>query len=94
VPRAVPAVYGPRPRHIADGAVYVFLSGLLSAIFNEVLQFVLFWLGALPISIVGLIEAGRWNGVVERVARNSPGQSYAHLWSTLGAFGDNPMGIQ
>ena len=27
-------------------AVYVFLGGLLSAIFNEVLQFVLIWLGA------------------------------------------------
>src|SRR6266480_6194995 len=39
-------------------AVYVGLGGLLSAIFNEVLQFVLIWLGALLISIIGLIEAG------------------------------------
>src|SRR5690348_14797332 len=32
-------------------AVYVFLGGLLSAIFNEVLQFVLIWLGAMLIPI-------------------------------------------
>ena len=31
-------------------ALYVTLGGLLSAIFNEVLQFVLIWLGALLIS--------------------------------------------
>ena len=36
-------------------AIYVFAGGLLSAIFNEVLQFVLIWLGALLISIIGLV---------------------------------------
>jgi SSS family solute:Na+ symporter len=81
-------------------ALYVFLGGLLSAIFNEVLQFVLIWLGALLIAILGLIEAGGWNGVKERIAHNtlnnlagSAGSSYTHLWSTLGSFSDNPMGI-
>ena len=74
-------------------AVYVFLGGLLSAIFNEVLQFVLIWLGALLISIIGLIEAGGWSGMTARIAQNFPGQNYTHLWSTLGSFGDNPMGI-
>src|SRR5882724_11594399 len=54
-------------------ALYVFLGGLLSAIFNEVLQFFLIWLGALLISIIGLIEAGGWTGVTERIARNLPG---------------------
>jgi SSS family solute:Na+ symporter len=58
-----------------------------------VLQFVLIWLGALLIPILGLIEAGGWTGVVERIAHNFPGQSYTHLWSTLGSFDDNPMGI-
>ena len=71
----------------------MFLGGLLSAIFNEVLQFVLIWLGALLISIIGLMETGGWSGVVARIAHNFPGQSYTHLWSTLGSFGDNPMGI-
>jgi SSS family solute:Na+ symporter len=74
-------------------AAYVFLGGLLSAIFNEVLQFVLIWLGALLISIIGLIETGGWDGMVRRIAINFPGQDYTHLWSTLGSFKDNPMGI-
>src|SRR5580698_6221267 len=74
-------------------AVYVFLGGLLSAIFNEVLQFVLIWFGALLISIIGLIEAGGWTGMVERIKHNFPGQDYTHLWSTLGSFDNNPMGI-
>ena len=74
-------------------AAYVGLGGLLSAIFNEVLQFVLIWLGALLISIIGLIEAGGWNGMVARIHQNWPGGDYTHLWSTLGSFQDNPMGI-
>src|SRR3982075_539754 len=39
-------------------ALYVVAGGLLSAIFNEVLQFILIWAGALLIPILGLIEAG------------------------------------
>src|SRR6201998_1451471 len=54
-------------------AVYVFLGGLLSALFNEVLQFVLIWLGALLISILGLVEAGGWSGVGERIGHNFRG---------------------
>src|SRR6202043_3155348 len=74
-------------------AVYVVLGGLLSAIFNEVLQFVLIWLGALLISILGLIESGGWSGVVARIHANFPGGDFTHLWSGLGHFTDNPMGI-
>jgi SSS family solute:Na+ symporter len=74
-------------------AVYVGLGGLLSAIFNEVMQFVLIWAGALLIPIFGLIETGGWSGMVERIHRNFPGQDYTHLWSTMGHFTDNPMGI-
>ena len=74
-------------------AAYVFLGGLLSAIFNEVLQFVLIWLGAMLVPIVGLIETGGWAGMVERISRNFPGHNYTSLWSTLGSVGDNPMGI-
>lgn len=74
-------------------AAYVFLGGLLSAIFNEVLQFVLIWLGAMLVPIIGLIETGGWAGMVERISRNFPGQNYTSLWSTLGSVGDNPMGI-
>lgn len=74
-------------------AVYVALGGLLSAIFNEILQFMLIWLGALLIPIIGLIEAGGWSGMVEKIAARFPGQNYTHLWSTMGSFSDNPMGI-
>jgi SSS family solute:Na+ symporter len=74
-------------------AAYVFLGGLRSAIFNEVLQFVLIWLGALLVAIIGLIEAGGWSGVVARIHHLNPGQDYTHMWRSVGTFTDNPMGI-
>jgi SSS family solute:Na+ symporter len=74
-------------------AVYVALGGLRSAIFNEVLQFMLIWLGALLIPIMGLIEAGGWSGLEHKIAERLGSGSYTHLWSTLGSFSDNPMGI-
>jgi len=80
-------------------AIYVALGGLRSAIFNEVLQFFLIWAGALLIPILGLIEAGGWSGLKLKILHNlteqhaaNPG-AYTHLWSTLGNFSDNPMGI-
>src|ERR1700751_2925919 len=73
-------------------AIYVALGGLRSAIFNEVLQFVLIWAGALLIPILGLIEAGGWSGLKARIATNASAE-YTHLWSTLGKFSHNPMGI-
>ena len=74
-------------------AVYVALGGLFSAIFNEVLQFFLIWLGALLIPILGLIETGGWDGLVARIHQNFPHGDYTHLWRSLGSFADNPMGI-
>jgi solute:Na+ symporter, SSS family len=74
-------------------AIYVGLGGLLSAIFNEVLQFVLIWAGALLIPIIGLIEAGGWENMVARIKQNVAGMDYVHLWSGTGSFTANPMGI-
>ncbi len=74
-------------------AVYVALGGLTSAIFNEVLQFFLIWFGALLIPILGMIEAGGWTGLVERIHRNFPGGDYTHLWRPMAHFTSNPMGI-
>ena len=74
-------------------AGYVFFGGLLSAIFNEVLQFFLIWLGALVVTILGLYETGGWSGVVHRIHERWPGGDYTHMWSGLGSFTDNPMGI-
>ena len=66
-------------------AVYVALGGLRSAIFNEVLQFVLIWGGALLVPILGLIEAGGWNGLKAKIAHNiatgaiPAGRLHAHV---------------
>ncbi|MGH9416000.1 MAG: sodium:solute symporter family protein [Terriglobales bacterium] len=76
----------------ATVAIYVALGGLRSAIFNEVLQFVLIWAGALLVPILGLIEVGGWSNLKAQIARNAA-PSYTHLWSTLGSFSDNPMGV-
>jgi len=73
-------------------AIYVALGGLRSAIFNEVLQFVLIWAGALLIPILGLVETGGWSNLKLQIAHNASAE-YTHLWSTLGSFKDNPMGI-
>src|ERR1700726_5284708 len=73
-------------------AIYVTLGGLRSAIFNEVLQFFLIWAGALLIPILGLYEAGGWANLKLQIAQRTSEQ-YVHLWSGLGSFTTNPMGI-
>ena len=79
-------------------AAYVALGGLRSAIFNEVLQFVLIWGGALLVPILGMIEAGGWGKLQARIQENIalhliPGGDYTHMWRNLGHFADNPMGV-
>ena len=73
-------------------AIYVALGGLRSAIFNEVLQFFLIWAGALLVPILGLYEAGGWGNLKIQIAQRASEQ-YVHLWSGLGHFSTNPMGI-
>jgi solute:Na+ symporter, SSS family len=77
----------------ATVALYVMLGGLRSAIINEVLQFVLIWAGAAMIPILGLIEAGGWTKLKAQIAVNVGTTDYGHMWSTLGSFKDNPMGV-
>src|SRR5450755_2357155 len=74
-------------------AVYVALGGLKSAIYNEILQFLLIWAGALLIPILGLIEVGGWSNLRQQIATNLGRSDYVHLWSTLGHFNTNPMGV-
>ncbi len=74
-------------------ALYVMLGGLRSAIINEVLQFVLIWAGAAMIPILGLIEAHGWTNLKHNIAENVGNANYTHLWTTLGSFKDNPMGV-
>jgi SSS family solute:Na+ symporter len=73
-------------------AIYVALGGLRSAIFNEVLQFFLIWAGALLIPILGLYEAGGWANLKVLITQRASAE-YVHLWSGLGSFSTNPMGI-
>ncbi len=79
-------------------AAYVALGGLRSAIFNEVLQFMLIWGGALLVPILGLIETHGWTGLKARIAENIskgliPAGDYTHMWRSMGHFADNPMGV-
>ncbi len=79
--------------------IYVALGGLLSAVFNEVLQFFLIWLGTLLVPILGIIHAGGWTKMMATIQENVkvihpnvPPGTFSHLWSDLGTF-NNPMGI-
>jgi solute:Na+ symporter, SSS family len=79
--------------------VYVTLAGLISAVFNEVVQFFLIWLGTLLIPILGIIDAGGWTAMIQTINKNIhtvhpalAGQKFDSLWSSLGSF-DNPMGV-
>jgi SSS family solute:Na+ symporter len=80
-------------------ALYVGLGGLRSAIFNEVLQFVLIWGGALLVPILGLVQSGGVSGLKRQIMHNMQsltgvhGDSYFHMWRDLGSFSSNPMGV-
>jgi SSS family solute:Na+ symporter len=73
--------------------LYVALGGLRSAIFNEVLQFVLIWGGALLVPILGLIQAGGPDGLKRQIIANLHSDSYFHMWRDMGSFSANPMGV-
>jgi solute:Na+ symporter, SSS family len=72
----------------ATVAVYVTMSGLLSAIFTEIIQFFLIWFGLFLVSILGIVEIG---GVKEVFARIP--ESFNTLWSTSGNPAQNGMAI-
>ena len=74
-------------------AIYVTLGGLRSAIFNEVMQFVLIWGGALLVPILGLIQAGSVSGLKRQIIANMHTDSYFHMWRDTGHFASNPMGV-
>ena len=74
-------------------AIYVASGGLVSAIFNEVLQFFLIWAGALLIPILGLIEAGGWSWPEGAHRRQFLQPSTPTCGARSAHFNDNPMGI-
>jgi solute:Na+ symporter, SSS family len=60
-------------------AAYVGLSGLMSAIFTEIIQFFLIWFGLFLVSILGIMEIGSVNQILHRLP-----ESMSSLWSTSG----------
>jgi len=86
---------------VAAGIVlaYVFLGGLTSAIYNEVLQFFLIVFGFGPLVFLGLRDVGGWPGLVGRLAGVAsangfaPG-AYSHSWAFMGDAAANPVGVE
>jgi SSS family solute:Na+ symporter len=72
----------------ATVAVYVTMSGLLSAIFTEIVQFFLIWFGLFLVAILGIIEIGGIHEVFARVQG-----SYNTLWSTSADASLNGMAV-
>src|SRR5213594_4184811 len=78
--------------------IYIFLGGLTSAIYNEVLQFFLIVLGFLPLVLLGLKDVGGWSGLTAKlatVATNAgfePG-AWTHSWKYMDSPSHNPMGM-
>jgi solute:Na+ symporter, SSS family len=78
---------------------YIFLGGLTSAIYNEVLQFFLIVLGFLPLVLLGLRDLGGWSGLsrqLEPVATSAgyPAGAWSESWRHLGSAEANPMGVE
>src|SRR5438105_10535277 len=76
---------------------YVFLGGLTSAIYNEVLQFFLIVFGFAPLVFLGLKDAGGWSGLQTRLATvavtNGFGSgAWSESWKFMGSPSSNPMG--
>jgi SSS family solute:Na+ symporter len=73
--------------------VYISLGGLSSAIYNEVLQFFIIIAALLPIVIVGLVDVGGWNGLMDSFKQTNVGEAGLHaLKGTAPGNVTNPIG--
>ena len=73
--------------------VYISLGGLSSAIYNEVLQFFVIVAALLPIVIVGLVDVGGWNGLMDSFKQTNVGEAGLHaLQGTSPGNVTNPIG--
>ena len=68
---------------------YIFLGGLTSAIYNEVLQFFLIVAGFFPLVWLGLRNVGGWTGLKAQLP-----PEFTHSWTGLGSPEANPMGVE
>src|SRR6185312_94790 len=69
--------------------IYIFLGGLTSAIYNEVLQFFLIVAGFLPLVWLGLKNIGGLQGLADKAPAG-----FMHSWKGMAHASDNPMGIE
>src|SRR6266480_2796229 len=86
---------------VAAGIVlaYIFLGGLTSAIYNEVLQFFLIVFGFAPLVFLGLRDVGGWAGLADRLAGVATANGYAagaytRSWTFMGSASANPVGVE
>ena len=68
--------------------VYIAFGGLLSAIFTEIIQFFLIWFGLFLVSVLGIIELGGLDNIL-----NTLPERMGSLWSTAVSAADNEMGV-
>ncbi len=68
---------------------YIFLGGLTSAIYNEVLQFFLIVAGFVPLVWIGLRNVGGWHGITQKLPA-----SYSHSWVGMSSAQTNPLGVE
>ena len=79
--------------------LYIFLGGLTSAIYNEVMQFFLIVAGFIPLVFLGLRDVGGWAGLSKRLAVTATQNgfaagAYTHSWQYMGNPASNPMGVE
>src|SRR2546425_997708 len=86
---------------VAGGIVlgYIFLGGLTSAIYNEVLQFFLIVFGFAPLVFLGLRDVGGWTGLSARLAEHATATgfaagAYTRSWAFMGNASANPVGVE
>jgi SSS family solute:Na+ symporter len=68
---------------------YIFLGGLTSAIYNEVLQFFLIVAGFAPLVWIGLRNVGGWDGI----KRTLPA-AMTHSWRGMAHASTNTLGVE
>lgn len=78
--------------------VYIFMGGLTSAIYNEVLQFFMIVLGFAPLVFLALKDVGGWASLKEKLIPVATSQHFAagtwtDSWAHMGSPADNPMNI-
>ena len=68
---------------------YIFLGGLTSAIYNEVLQFFLIVAGFLPLVWIGLRNVGGWQGIKQTLPA-----TMTHSWRGMAHANTNSLGVE